>query len=287
MGTAADGLPDSMLGVWTPLTTDESPQAILGPMAANFPQFSAGKDPATGDTWMSLLPGQLFRESGRNMQYCFSEYEFGVPLSTSEQAPFFVFSSSADKVVFCYRDSPGAMHPGMATHKAGCTGCDCASITITQAAADSLEFLFQMSPPVHHAHFVLNRTGAPPPFSAYQKTLAGAACTFNNHTGPLQPAGPQSLIDFPDRFGQPEEELESSTGERRRTYPPGCAMAHALSQRPSALAPPVMTCKYPGDPKCEVCCRDATTNGCANCAACSHTKTGQQCAKCWSGGCLP
>ena len=31
-----DGLPDGMLGVWTPIQTDESPQAILGPMASGW-----------------------------------------------------------------------------------------------------------------------------------------------------------------------------------------------------------------------------------------------------------
>jgi hypothetical protein len=260
-----DGLPDGMLGVWTPIQTDESPQAILGPMASGYPPFTAGKDPATGDTWMSLLPGQLFRESGRNMQYCFSEYAFGVPLSTSEQAPFFVNSSTDTQVVFCYRDAPGVAHHGMATHKKDCVGCDCARITITQHAADTLEFLFEMSPPVHHAHFILNRTAPPPPFSTYAKTLAGAACSFENHTGPLQPASNQSLLDFPDRFATPQEEEP----EPRRRYP-GCAMAHAAlaaGTAPVDAAP--ATCKYPKDPKCTVCCHppNATATGCLNCVS--------------------
>lgn len=240
-------IPDTMLGVWKPSST---PQAILGPLAPVYlSSFTMGKDPMgshvsnKGDIWMSLLQGQLFRISGNNMQYCFSENEFGVPLKTSEQAPFFINTTSSTEVVFCWRgdEKSGTPGRGMATHKKDCIGCDCAQIRLTLTDPSKLEFLFMMSPPLVHAHVYLNRTAAAPDMSYYTKILANASCSFNNHTGPLTPAaspvstsGSNPIVDT------------ASLPPAPRLAGCGRALRNQMASQNAPLFDAPAVCKYPG-----------------------------------------
>ena len=175
--------PEKALGVWMPT---ETPQSVLGPVAKYFLVanknlgFSAQRDASTGDVWFTVLQGQLFRVSGDQMQYCFGF--FGKTGELAEQSPFSVNSTSDTGITFCWRTGLR----GMPTHKLGCAGCDCATITIRLIGADDLEFTFQMSPPIIHAQIKLHRAGPPRPISAMLSTMKDPyqQCTMKDHYGP-------------------------------------------------------------------------------------------------------
>jgi hypothetical protein len=171
-----------MLGSWStkPGTT---PQAILGPLAAEFISFTAQRDNKTSDVWFTVLPGQVFRVSGDQMQYCFGPYGFLV-----EQSPFSVNATSEKAVSFCWRE--GLI--GMPTQAKGCRGCDCASITITLVDDNTLRFQFWMRMPIVHADATFVRTGHAPKMSKITSTmkLPYMQCTMKDHYGPNLPGEP-------------------------------------------------------------------------------------------------
>lgn len=161
----ATTFPESVLGKWLPAAP---PQSVLGPLAYAFLSvgggaFTALRDPATGDVWLTILEGQTFRVRKDKMQYCFG---YTAP-DVTEQSPFTVNSTSGTEVSFCWREGL----PGMQTHAAGCNGCECAAIRITLTGEDRVELTFWQSPPVVHAHLVLKRAGRAPNMTQITKTL--------------------------------------------------------------------------------------------------------------------
>lgn len=173
----------------------------MGPVATAPPfgmlkTFTVSKDASTGDHWMSLLEGQVFRIQDLKMQYCFNgQYGPEIPSQpkwTNEQAPFQVTSADDEKVVFCWR--AGARK--MSIFKTGCEGCDCARITLHLTNQTTMDFLFEFSPPVVHAHFQLTLDSAPAPdTSFYLGLLKDKLCEFEQHTGylPTRAPEPQAL----------------------------------------------------------------------------------------------
>lgn len=187
-------IPDAMLGTWKPIGV---PQSVIGPVSTGSPfgmlkTFTMSKNESTGEHWMSLLEGQVFRIQERKMQYCFNgQYGPESPIRpqwTNEQAPFEVSSATNETVVFCWRD--GATK--MSIFKEGCSGCDCARITLNLTSQSSMDFLFEFPPPVVHAHFELARDSAtPPPTSYYLDLLGNRRCEFLDHTGYLPTRAPE------------------------------------------------------------------------------------------------
>jgi hypothetical protein len=117
------------------------------------------------------------------MQYCFGgALADVVPSGTlEEQSPFSVHAMDDKSATFCWRDGLR----GMPTHAVGCSGCDCAKITLTLTATDTMEFVFYQSPPVVHAHVWLKRSAPAPDMTAIASTMTDPykQCTFKDHWG--------------------------------------------------------------------------------------------------------
>jgi len=174
--------PEGIFGRWLPV---EPPKSILGPLAYEFltfhdAGFSAFRHNETNDVWFTVLWGQVFHTRGNQMQYCFGE--LGVLM---EQSPFEVDSVDDTHITYCWRSTMRRMP----THATGCSGCQCAKITLELTGKDSLEFTFWQSPPVVHAHLVMKRHGPPPTILAILSTmdLPYDQCDFRDKWGPNLP----------------------------------------------------------------------------------------------------
>jgi len=153
----------AFFGTWSPVN-HSTPHAIIGPSGV-LQTFTMTPNPKNGDTWMSGIPGQVFRitQTGA-MQYCFARVA---------SSPFEVdFSTMTDnRIVFCYKQGER-----MNSHKANATGCDAANIELNLHPDGVLEFTFRMSPPLKHAWVLLKRRANPPPLSYYKVTDIFGAC---------------------------------------------------------------------------------------------------------------
>lgn len=177
---------EKMFGVWMP-KKGVTPISILGPLAYEFlgggiGGFSALRDGSTGDVWFTLLTGQMWHLVGNQAQYCFGDGMLG------EQSPFDVRSVFDTNVTLCWR----AGLRGMPTHTVGCSGCDCAKITLSLSDEDTLHFKFWMSPPVVHADLHFVRTGSAPGMASIWKTMLNPyeQCAIRDHYGPNVPGEP-------------------------------------------------------------------------------------------------
>lgn len=216
----ATPFPEGMLGTWNPAAP---PQSILGPLAYEFitaggGAFSAQRDPATGDVWLTILAGQTFRVRENSMQYCFG---YTAP-DVREQSPFSVNSTSDSAVTFCWRDGLA----GMQTHTTGCSGCDCAKITITLKDKDNAELTFWQSPPVIHAHIMLKRAAKAPTMKQITKTLPKPYenCKITDQCIPWQFCPPSTNTTVTEMASAPQR-------------PAGCAYAAMMQARQRGLLP--------------------------------------------------
>lgn len=165
--------PAAFEGTWSPVN-HTTVHAILGPVPV--PTVTMTKDESNGDYWLSVIPGQVFRVVDDFMQYCF------VRIATS---PFAVDTVEDNLIRFCFAGPNMRMN----THKmlangSYATGCDAAQIVMELKSNGFMEFTFYMSPPVKHAWAIYERTGDPPPVSAYIKSNLGGRCD------PLHPGPP-------------------------------------------------------------------------------------------------
>eukprot|EP00931_Biecheleriopsis_adriatica_P048072 TRINITY_DN27764_c0_g1_i1.p1 TRINITY_DN27764_c0_g1~~TRINITY_DN27764_c0_g1_i1.p1 ORF type:complete len:444 (-),score=45.57 TRINITY_DN27764_c0_g1_i1:204-1535(-) len=172
-------IPASMLGTWSGNMT----QSVFGPLSENTPRpdptmpfprvgtVEISSPDASDNFFMRQLWGnQLFRIQHGLMQYCFDNDQE----MYRKEAPFMLESNSSDEVKFCWR---GTRLP---THKANCTGCDCAQWNLKIDSAGVLHSVFMMSPPAVHLRMDLVRRGPPPP---PEQVASGWTCRFDNHTG--------------------------------------------------------------------------------------------------------
>lgn len=128
---------------------------------------------------------QLFRIHGDNVEYCFAYNNPAMPTTGADQAPFKIVPSDADNELnFCWSQAR------LPSHKANCTGCDCARMTI-RVDGDTLNSVFLQSPPAVHMNVTLKRTGDA--FSAEQ-VRDGWNCQLSNHTGKVTPNKTDALV---------------------------------------------------------------------------------------------
>jgi len=193
------------------------------------------------------------------MQYCFNgQYGPEIPSRpkwTNEQAPFQVASADDEKVVFCWR--AGARK--MSIFKTDCEGCDCARITLHLTNQTTMDFLFEFSPPVVHAHFQLTLDSTPAPdTSFYLGLLKEKLCEFEQHTGYLPTRAPSApaLTQGPSKYvckvcahvydpqadgeGSEFEDLPETwtcpvCGQPKSAYQPVLALQGPTSLAPQAL----------------------------------------------------
>lgn len=96
----------------------------------------------------------------------------------ADRAPFRIMPSDVDnEMKLCW------IQPRLPSHKANCTGCDCAQLTM-RVDGDVLTSVFLQSPPTVHMNITLRRTGPPPLASA---VIDGWNCEFSAHTGRVIP----------------------------------------------------------------------------------------------------
>merc|ERR1711959_233200 len=127
---ASTKIPEAMRGVWagnvthsplgpidTPTLAREIPHAY---MSISLP------DSRTGLTYIRhITENQLFMVGEKRAQYCFSYDHPEGSVTGSDTAPFYIDDYSNTSISFCWSG------PRLPSHKANCTGCDCAVWNIT------------------------------------------------------------------------------------------------------------------------------------------------------------
>lgn len=178
-GARAAVLPDAFLGTWSPVKTQSTVHAILGPV--DVPHLTMAKDESNGDFWMSVIQGQVFRTRDDVMQYCFAH------VATS---PFAVDTVEDNLIRYCYKTGDRMASHKVLANGSLATGCDAAKIDLELRDDGLLELSFYMSPPVLHASALYERTGDPPAISYYILSNFGGPCD------PLNPGPPTAgLLD--------------------------------------------------------------------------------------------
>jgi len=181
---ASSKIPDAMRGVWagnvthSPLGPQTSP--TFSPQIPNAYMSITLPDKGTGMTYIRhIVENQLFMVSEEEAQYCFSYANADSAVTGADTAPFYIHEHSDTAIKFCWR---GGRLP---SHKANCTGCDCAMWTLTLGAdGDSLVSEFQQSPPAIHMRVPLVRIPHVPPQPADGPLgRQGWNCTFQDYTG--------------------------------------------------------------------------------------------------------
>lgn len=178
MGSAGP-VPGSFHGVWSGAVT----KGVLGPRSQQLKDkgngfFVVSEPDAQGDVYFKQEDfRQLFRiRSDGVVQYCANEIGHSVTAATFEVAP----SSGEDQLDLCWRG------PRLPSHKANCTGCDCAHWTLSLVNG-TLHSTMLMSPPVVHMQVALEKTGAAPAAADVAKAFP---CEISNSTGNVPTPSP-------------------------------------------------------------------------------------------------
>lgn len=185
-----NGLPDGLLGVWSGNFT----KGVMGPRSSELKDKGHGflvvSQPDThGNIYMKQDDfNQLFLIQNELMQYCAHEPgPFGLENPYVSNAPFEIVPGLDDQEVnFCWRG------PRLPSHKANCTGCDCAHWNLRLDNGTLKSTLWQ-SPPVVHVQMTLVKTGEAPPAENLSKAWP---CDVDNTTArtgnvPIAPGAKQ------------------------------------------------------------------------------------------------
>lgn len=208
---------------------------------------------ASGHTYMWQRDfDQLFNISSTGqVQYCSSE----------AQATFQLHSSTDTELIMCWRG------PRLASHKAGCTGCDCARWNITFGATHDagddivpwhqLQSTFYQSPPVVHAEYLLKKTGdAIAPESSTMLAQKFGQCAITETDKPNEIAGARRNRPHPSS----EQRKMGGVCPFRKQLPTPPLKATTLpSQMPSAASSNLSSTSDSGHKFCTILNRDVDT----------------------------
>ena len=126
-------VPHAMMGVWKGNVTYSplGPQLLDSDPYNHSNHMAISKPDRKGKVYIRhLREDQLYVVNGDIAQYCFAYDNPDSTVTGSDTAPFYLASYDNQSLQFCWR---GERLP---SHKANCTGCDCAQWSLKLGGAD-------------------------------------------------------------------------------------------------------------------------------------------------------